>query len=96
MKNKRKNKQQTEKQTLTTILLVVGISAFAFTAAMIVLFIMFQQVPDTLVERFYTCVVGECGIAGIIQVVKTIFKNKKSSNTDDDCASDCDENNIGI
>ena len=43
---------------------------------MIVLFYKFQSIPDTLCERFFTCVVGELGIAGLIQIVKTVFKDK--------------------
>jgi hypothetical protein len=37
---------------------------------------MFQSIPDVLCERFYTVVVGECGVAGAIQIVKTICKHK--------------------
>lgn len=80
-----------EARTLNVVLLVVGISAFIFTAVMMVFFAIFQQIPDTLCERFYTCVVGECGIAGVIQVVKTIFQNKQSQHINSDADVDVDD-----
>ena len=70
-------------KTLTIILMVVGILAILFTISMVILFYKFQSIPDTLCERFFTCVVGELGIAGVIQVVKTIFKNKTQTQTDE-------------
>lgn len=73
-------------KTLTIILMVVGILTILFTTSMIVLFYKFQSIPDTLCERFFTCVVGELGIAGAIQVVKTIFINKKEKTND--CKAD--------
>lgn len=63
-------------RTLTLALLVVGISTLIFTVCMVWLFIKYQMVPDVLVERFYTCVVGELGMMGMIQVVKTIRAGK--------------------
>lgn len=63
-------------RTLTLALLVVGISTWIFTVCMVWLFIKYQMVPDVLVERFYTCVVGELGMMGMIQVVKTIRAGK--------------------
>lgn len=65
-------------KTLNLILLIIGISTAIFTISMIVIFCIFQSIPDTLCERFYTVVVGECGVAGIIQVIKTICKHKYS------------------
>lgn len=70
-------------KTLNLILILVGISALIFTVTMIVLFIKYQEIPDTLCERFYTCVIGECGVTGLIQIAKTIWqKNKKSDDTE--------------
>lgn len=77
MKNKKGVK------TLTIVLIILGITTILFTVSMIVLFYKFQSIPDTLCERFFTCVVGELGIAGLIQVVKTVcghmFSQKKNS-----------------
>ena len=71
-------------KTLTIILMVVGVLTILFTISMVVLFYKFQSIPDTLCERFFTCIVGELGIAGVIQVVKTIFKNKNQTQTNED------------
>ena len=71
-------------KTLTIILMVVGVLTILFTISMVVLFYKFQSIQDTLCERFFTCVVGELGIAGVIQVVKTIFKNKNQTQTNED------------
>lgn len=68
-------------RTLTLALLVVGIYTWIFTVCMVWLFIKYQMVPDVLVERFYTCVVGELGVMGIIQGIKTMCSSKdKGSN----------------
>ena len=77
-KRKRKQTKNKEIKTLNLILIIVGISTAIFTVAMIVLFCIFQSIPDTLCERFYTVIVGECGVAGIIQIIKTICKHKYS------------------
>lgn len=69
-------KMQKNKKTLDIVLIIIGVSTFIFTVIMCVFFAMFQQIPDVLCERFYTCVVGELGATGLIQVVKTICKYK--------------------
>jgi hypothetical protein len=59
--------------------------------SMIALFCIYQSIPDTLCERFYTVVVGECGVAGIIQIIKTICKHKyslKDTDFDNESISD--------
>lgn len=77
IKNNKKNNKKNFK-TLNLILIIVGISTCIFTTVMLIFFYMFQTIPDVLCERFYTVVVGECGVAGAIQVVKTICKHKYS------------------
>ena len=76
---KSNKKEKAKMKTLNLILLIIGISTAIFTVAMIALFCKYQSIPDTLCERFYTVIVGECGVAGIIQVIKTICKHKYSS-----------------
>ena len=89
-------------KTLTIILMVVGVLTILFTISMVVLFYKFQSIPDTLCERFFTCIVGELGIAGVIQVVKTIFKNKnqtqinEDTDINEDFISDDHTNNLEI
>lgn len=74
MKNKKGIK------TLSIVLIILGVTTILFTASMILLFYKFQSIPDTLCERFFTCVVGELGIAGLIQIAKTICTNIFSKN----------------
>jgi uncharacterized membrane protein len=94
MKNNKKEK--TKMKTLNLILLIIGISTAIFTIAMIVLFCIFQSIPDTLCERFYTVIVGECGVAGIIQIIKTICKHKYSQKNKSDEDRENDEFEIEI
>nr|DAT84970.1 MAG TPA: Triple QxxK/R motif-containing protein family [Caudoviricetes sp.] len=87
IKNKKKikqidNQEELKKNTikvLDLILIIVGISTFIFTVIMLIFFYLFQSIPDTLCERFFTVIVGELGITGIIKIVKIIFKNKNIS-----------------
>lgn len=87
MKNKKRikqidNQEELKKNTikvLDLILIIVGISTFIFTVIMLIFFYLFQSIPDTLCERFFTVIVGELGITGIIKIVKIIFKNKNIS-----------------
>ena len=78
-------------KTLTKILLVIGIITLIFTGLMIFLFIKYQTIPDVLVERYFTCVVGECGATAIIQVTKEIMKYK-NKDKDKDNKEECTEN----
>ena len=88
MKN---NKNKTLK-VLDLTLIIVGISTFIFTAIMIVFFALFQAIPDTLCERFYSVIVGELGVTGVIQVVKTIYKkNTNTYDTENDCSIEINE-----
>ena len=74
MQKTKTNKKQIKSLDITLIL--IGISTFVFTIVMLIYFAIFQCIPDVLCERFFTCVVGECGITGLIQIVKTICKYK--------------------
>ena len=87
-------KKQNKRRALDTTLIIVGIATFVFTVVMMIFFVMFQQIPDTLCERFYTCVVGECGIAGVIQVVKTIVSKKQCACMDSAEDAECIDENI--
>lgn len=72
-----------ERKTLNTILLVIGITTLVFMAVIVGLFIRYQNIPDTLVERYFTCVVGELGVMGVIQVAKSLaaWKQGKEENS---------------
>lgn len=86
------NEENLKKKTikaLDLILIIVGISTFVFTIVMLIFFYLFQAIPDVLCERFFTVIVGELGITGVIKIVKIIFDNKNtteiiSENNDDE------------
>jgi hypothetical protein len=65
--------------TSTKILILLGITTLIFIIAMIIIFCMYQMVPDVLIERYFTCVVGEGGFLMIIKVVKTVVEKKKDN-----------------
>lgn len=60
-------------KTMDKILIIVGISLAVFTVTMIVLFCLFREIPDTLCTCFYSAFGGECGVMGIIQMIKTKY-----------------------
>lgn len=68
------------RKTLTVILLAVGVFDVAFIITMIVIFCIYQAVPDVLIQ----CVLGASGVEAFltaaIQIVKIIFEKKKKKN----------------
>ena len=55
---------------MNIILIIVGVSLFAFTIAMIQIFRECGAVPDTLVTCVFAALGGECGIMGWIKTTK--------------------------
>lgn len=75
MKNEKKANTEKPSQkkgpgVMNVILLIVGISLFAFTIAMIQIFREYGAVPDTLVTCVFAALGGECGIMGWIKTTK--------------------------
>lgn len=54
------------------ILLVLGVATVVFTVEMIKIYKEFGSIPDVLVERYFTCVLGEGGFLCIIKSAKVI------------------------
>lgn len=77
----KKSKKKTG--TMNVILALIGISAAAFTAVMIWLFIQQGSVPDTLITCFFAFVGGECGIMGLIKTAKTKHETKKDKENEE-------------
>lgn len=69
-KNSKKSK---DFKVLNIVLIIVAVLTIVFTAICLWMFYLFQQIPDTLVTMFYTTVVGELLVAGIIKVTKTKY-----------------------
>ena len=67
---------------MDVILAVMGVAILLFTVAMIVLFCVYQQVPDTLVTAFFGCFGAEGGFMAVIMVAKKI-KEKETDGTED-------------
>ena len=64
---------------LDLILMIIGIFLLAFIVTMIVIFIKFQQTPDTLIEM----VLGASGVEAIITGAITISKGKSKPKNND-------------
>ena len=62
--------------TMDVILLIMALLLVAFTITMIVLFCIYQQIPDTLVTAFFSAFGAEGGFMAVIMVTKKITENK--------------------
>lgn len=51
--------------------IICFVSAFIFAAAMVVVFLIKDNVPDTLIVSFYTFISAEGGALALIKVMKT-------------------------
>lgn len=70
--------------TIDKILIGCAITVIAFTITMIVIFCVFQAVPDTLVDNFYNLFTGEAVITFLIWWIKKKGqKNEKRSDKQD-------------
>lgn len=70
--------------TIDKILIGCAIAVIAFTVAMIVIFCIFQSIPDTLVDNFYNLFTGETVITFLIWWIKKKGqKNEKRSDKQD-------------
>ena len=67
--------------TMDIVLILLGISIVMFTITMIVIFCVFQNIPDTLVQCFFACCGSESGFMAVIMVAK---KFKENNNGRDD------------
>ena len=78
-RHRRKRSARNKKKigAMDVILVIVGISLFAFTVAMIHIFQKYGAVPDTLVTCVYATLGGECGIMGWIKTTKNRNKERE-------------------
>lgn len=65
-----KIKQFLEVKAMDTILVFMAVFLIVFTITMIVLFCVFQAVPDTLITSVFTCFGAEGGFMSLIQITK--------------------------
>ena len=74
-------RKRKRRHTMDTILAIMGVSIVLFTITMIVLFCIYQSVPDTLITCFFACCGSEGGFMAAIMVAK---KFKEDNNGRDD------------
>ena len=66
-----------KRRTMDVILAIMGVAILTFTVTMIVLFCIYQSVPDTLVNCFFACCGSEGGFMAVIMVAKKIKEGKE-------------------
>lgn len=66
------------------VLIILAITTVVFTATCLWLFYLYQSVPDTLVQYFYTTIVGELLCSMLIKVFKVRKENSNDNGTDND------------
>ena len=66
----------TKRHTMDVILAIMGVAILTFTVTMIVIFCVYQSVPDTLVNCFFACCGSEGGFMAVIMVAKKIKEGK--------------------
>ena len=71
-----KRNRLTKRHTMDIILALMGVAILTFTITMIVLFCVYQSVPDTLVNCFFACCGSEGGFMAVIMVAKKIKEGK--------------------
>lgn len=82
-----KIKRNKKVKALNVVLIIVGILAVLFTVACMWFFFLFQTIPDTLVQMFFSTVVGELLCASLIRMTKTKYERE----VDEDDIGDIDE-----
>lgn len=68
-------------KTLNKVLIIIGIFLALFIITMIILFCIYQSIPDTLVVGVLGSGGTECILCAIIEIAK--HKYKKETNEDD-------------
>lgn len=68
--------------TIDKILIACAIAIIVFTVTMIVIFCVFQAIPDSLVECFYSLFTGEIVITFFIWWIKKKASNRKDKDND--------------
>lgn len=63
--------------TMDLILVIVGVLLLVFTITMIVLFVRYGAIPDTLCTCVFAALAGECGIMGWIKTTKERYKDRE-------------------
>ena len=70
------NKKKKGVKTMDVILIIVGALLISFTVAMIVVFIKYGAIPDTLCTCVFAALGGECGVMGWIRTTKERHRDR--------------------
>jgi len=73
---KMKNKKKKGVRTMDVILVVVGVLLISFTITMIVMFVKYGAIPDTLCTCVFAALGGECGVMGWIRTSKERHRDR--------------------
>ena len=73
---KRTPKRAKKVHTMDVILAIMAVLLVAFTICMVVLFVLYQQVPDTLITAFFSAFGAEGGFMAVIMVAKKIREGR--------------------
>lgn len=73
----KKNNEKKGAKTMDLILIIVGALLVSFTIAMIVIFIKYGAIPDTLCTCVFAALGGECGVMGWIRTTKDRHRERK-------------------
>lgn len=65
--------------TIDKILISCAIAVIVFTVTMIVIFCIFQSVPDTLIENFFNLFTGEIVLTFCIWWIKKKYSKEKGN-----------------
>ena len=65
-----------KRHTMDVILAIMGVAILTFTVTMIILFCVYQSVPDTLINCFFACCGSEGGFMAVIMVAKKLKEGK--------------------
>lgn len=65
-----------KRHTMDIILTLMGVAILTFTITMIILFCVYQSVPDTLVNCFFACCGSESGFMAVIMVAKKLKEGR--------------------
>lgn len=70
-------KKKKKIKTMDLIISIIGIFLLVFVVCMVVLFIKYGSVPDTLITCVFAALGGECGILGWIKTNKDKLQDRQ-------------------
>ena len=66
-------------KTMDLILIIVGVLLISFTITILVVFVKYGSIPDTLCTCVFAVLGGECGVMGWIRTTKDRQQTRKET-----------------